>query len=584
MRPVSTLLGGLAAMAMTASAASAEPAARIRGVDDPDLLEYLYAVVGEQTSVPAGPRETHDRAVAAADRVTRALRSRGYYASEAETVQNDNPLRPTIRVQPGPVFRFSRVTLGFDGDPIPEARRAAEDRFTLQAGDPVDSEAIILAETRAVEALREQGYPDAEARERDIIVDHAQTDATGDFRLETGRFARFGELRLGDDSALRASLVDRIAPFEQGAPVTRSELGEFAARLRGLPGISAAEVTLGDNPDGEARSVNVALEPGPRHVLELGAGYSTSDGAGIEGDLTRHNLYRGAETLTLSARLAQIDSLAGLRLDIPHWRRYGQTLSFSLHAEAERTDAYDRDAISTAVSITREINPQLAVTLGAQAETARIDEAAAAVLRTTSGGVNIASASLGAVWDTRNDALDPSEGFRIEGVIEPALLFDSGLTSFYKGVVRASAYYALSETWVLAGRAAYGTLLNADTREIPADRRFFAGGGGSARGFDYQALSPVGPTGAPFGGVSLLELSGEARWRYSSRLGFAAFIDAAAAGPNPDPDFSALRAGIGAGVRYYTSFGPIRLDVATPLDRQGGETPVQIYISIGQAF
>ena len=137
MRPVSTLLGGLAAMAMTASAASAEPAARIRGVDDPDLLEYLYAVVGEQTSVPAGPRETHDRAVAAADRVTRALRSRGYYAGEAETVQNDNPLRPTIRVQPGPVFRFSRVTLGFDGDPIPVARRAAEERFTLQAGDPV---------------------------------------------------------------------------------------------------------------------------------------------------------------------------------------------------------------------------------------------------------------------------------------------------------------------------------------------------------------------------------------------------------------------------------------------------------------
>lgn len=168
--------------------------------------------------------------------------------------------------------------------------------------------------------------------------------------------------------------------------------------------------------------------------------------------------------------------------------------------------------------------------------------------------------------------------------MEPVGLIDDGFSSFFKGSVSASTYHALSERWVVAGRIGVGTILNANAEEIPADRRFFAGGGGSARGFDYQALSPLNPSGVPFGGVSLLELSGELRWRYSPRLGFAGFIDAAAAGGNPEMDFDALRAGAGFGVRYYTGFGPIRLDVATPLDRRSGETPVQVYISIGQSF
>ncbi|MEE2567681.1 autotransporter assembly complex protein TamA [Hyphobacterium marinum] len=584
MNRFSTLLCGGAAAVVLAATAQAEPYARIRGVEDAELLESLYAVIGDQTSVPAGPREAHDRAVEAADRVTRALRSQGYYAARAETVQNDNPLRPTIRVRPGPLYNFSQLSIDFTAAPRPDAREAAEAAFTLSSGDPVRAEAVILAETGLVEALQERGYPDARALDREIIVDHAVRSATGAFQFDPGTFARFGELRVPDDSPVRASLVQRLAPFAPGEPVTRSELGEFSSRLRGLEGIASAEVTLGDGSGGENRAVDVQIEAGPRHVLELGGGYSTSDGAGVEGELTRHNLYRGAETLTLSARLAEIDSYAGARLDIPHWRRYGQTLTAGIRAEAERTDAYDRDALEASVSVTREITPQLAVTLGLRAESARIDEAAATVLATTSGALNIASASLGAVWDTRNDALDPSDGYRIEGVIEPAVLLDDGVSTFYKGVVQASGYHSFSDRWVLAARAAVGTILNADAGEIPADRRFYAGGGGSARGFDYQALSPVGPTGAPFGGVSLLELSTELRWRYSPRLGFAAFVDAASAGGNPDVDFGALRAGIGAGVRYYTGFGPIRLDVATPVDRRSGETPVQIYISIGQSF
>jgi translocation and assembly module TamA len=109
------------------------------------------------------------------------------------------------------------------------------------------------------------------------------------------------------------------------------------------------------------------------------------------------------------------------------------------------------------------------------------------------------------------------------------------------------------------------------------------------RGYGYQELTPlqIAPrSGAlePFGGRSLIEGSAELRWRRSERLGFAAFIDAGAAGPDIAPAFDALRYGAGLGVRYYPGFGPIRFDVATPIDPRAQDEAVQVYISIGQAF
>ncbi|MEN0654115.1 MULTISPECIES: autotransporter assembly complex protein TamA [Hyphobacterium] len=564
----------------------AEPVARIRDVEDESLRSQLRAVIGETPHAPAGPREARQRAEEAAARVRRALRSFGYYAGTATAVvlDGDGRLRPAVRVEPGPRFTFSSVDLDLTRpvtQPAAERTRAA---FTLSEGDPVDAQSILAAEHEAVVTLRAEGYPDAETRERDIVVDHAATTARGQFIIEPGPFARFGAIEMPGETILRPSYVRRLAPFVPGDPAAPEALIDFADRLSGLPGVERAEVRLGDTVDGEeARTVIVELEAAPRHQLELGAGYSTTEGAGIEGEWARRNLFGGAEALTLTARLATLDSLAGARLEFPNWQRYGQTLTLTAEAEAERTDAYDREAFTLGAGLRRAISDELAATLGAEIETARVEEARG-VTRTRAGDLQLAAASIGAIWDRRDDPLDPQTGFTLEGDFVPAAVFDDGFTTFYTARIAATAYYPLAEDVVLAGRARLGTILNVDAAEIPADRRFYAGGGGSARGFEYQSLSPAGPTGQPFGGTSLVETSVEVRWRRSDTLGFAAFIDSAAAGSDPMPDISAMRAAFGIGVRYYTGFGPIRLDLATPLDRRDGEDPVSIYISIGQAF
>jgi translocation and assembly module TamA len=138
---------------------------------------------------------------------------------------------------------------------------------------------------------------------------------------------------------------------------------------------------------------------------------------------------------------------------------------------------------------------------------------------------------------------------------------------------------------VLAGRTAVGTIFGATRDQIPADERFYAGGGGSVRGFGFQLAGELDDDDDPLGGRSLLELSGEVRVRITDTIGAVAFVDAGSAFQSSVPDFDEeLRVGVGPGLRYFSPIGPVRLDVGFPLNRRDVDDAFQIYISLGQAF
>jgi translocation and assembly module TamA len=129
-----------------------------------------------------------------------------------------------------------------------------------------------------------------------------------------------------------------------------------------------------------------------------------------------------------------------------------------------------------------------------------------------------------------------------------------------------------------------GRILNGSIPEVPASRRFYAGGGGSVRGFAYQDVGPRLSDGTPLGGLSLFEGSAEVRRDVTAHWGVAAFVDAGAIGSSGPIDFKHLAVGAGIGVRYSVGVIPIRVDVATPVSNSRGASPYQITISIGQSF
>ena len=161
-------------------------------------------------------------------------------------------------------------------------------------------------------------------------------------------------------------------------------------------------------------------------------------------------------------------------------------------------------------------------------------------------------------------------------------------TLFLVSEVSGSTYYSVfdDDQLVLAARTRVGSIVGEETEVIPANKRFYAGGGGSIRGFEFQKVGPLDDDEDPLGGRSVLELGFEARIRLTETIGLVPFIEGGTVFDSSFPDFDEeLLWSAGLGLRYFTAIGPVRLDVGFPLNgRDGVDGLFEFYVSLGQAF
>jgi translocation and assembly module TamA len=190
-------------------------------------------------------------------------------------------------------------------------------------------------------------------------------------------------------------------------------------------------------------------------------------------------------------------------------------------------------------------------------------------------------------YDGSDDLLDPTRGFRLGGRISPEISAHGGSFAYARTQIDASAYRPVSSTVVAAGRIRLGTIIGASSLSIAPSRRLYAGGGGSVRGYGYQQLGPHDIDGDPIGGRGLAEFALEARVRlkaFGGNFGVVPFFDGGTLTTKSWPSTSGWQFGAGIGVRYYSSFGPIRIDVGTPLNPRPSDGRIAVVVSLGQAF
>lgn len=551
----------------------------LSGDPNAELARALQSLLDER------PKNGSADAQASANILLRYLRSEGYYTARVIVDQSEDP--PSFQVTQGELFRFSSVAVmaqGHNG-----ASSVARNAIALQTGDPVRASDVLSAETHGLRALRNSGWPDARLDHREVTVDHA--DASGDavFIYEPGAESLYGEISLETDR-WRSGFIRRLAPFEPGERVSRTQLRSFESRLEALESILGAATSLSapiEQQGPQRRAVTVSTAPAPRHVAEAGFSLSTSEGGGVSGAYKRLNLLGGDETLDISVNLATVQSGLTVELSAPHWRRLGQKLTLEAHTGREETDAYDLLEAGVGARVSRPLNETLTVSLGTNFTSSHSET------DTFDLDVYTSSISLGAVWDDRDSAIAPMDGYLFSVDLSPTVVTGDAATQdsrtvgeaqYLKTVGEARTYQRLSSSLIIAGRLRAGGIVGAPLYALPPDQRFFAGGGGSARGYEYQSLAPRNEAGALIGGRSIIETSVEARWRGSRRWGGVMFVDSAAAGRDETPDFGAMRSAVGFGLRYYLDFAPLRFDVATPLDPIVGDPELQIYIGLGEAF
>jgi len=558
----------LAGMTLTASAHG--QSVNLTESDDPALQNALQSLIDERTK--AGASNTR----ASSEQLVRYLRSEGYYTARVIVDQSENA--PVYQVTAGERFHFTAVSVRAGGQS--DARSVAREALPIEVGDPVRAEDVLNAETEALRALRNSGWPDAQLEDRTITVDHA--DASGDavFVYAPGAESLYGDLDL-ESERWRESFIRRLAPFQPGNRVSASQMRSFESRLEALQSMSSAAVTLEapEEIDGpQRRAVRVSPSPAPRHEAEAGFSLSTSEGGGVSGAYERRNLFGGDETLDINLNLATVQSGLQVELTAPHWRRLGQALTLEARAEREETDAYDLVEAGVGARVSRPITDALTLSLGGDLSVSHSENA------TLDLNVYTGSVSLGAVWDQRDSAIAPTQGHLVSMEVSPTVLAGDANSTYFRTVAEGRTYQRLTSSLIIAGRLRAGGLIGAPLESLPPEQRFFAGGGGSARGYEYQSLSPRNAQSDLVGGRSIVESSVELRWRQSRRWGGVLFVDSAAAGRDETPDFGAVRSAVGLGVRYYLDFAPVRFDVATPLDANTGDADIQVYIGLGEAF
>ena len=580
---------------MLASAAMADPRAQIRGEMDAGLRAQLVRAVGEVDAAPTNRFEARRHARGAMEAAEALLRSEGYYQPVLEdSVEGDEAPVAVVIVTPGRRFALSEVQVLW-ADPSPDAvtDTAVRSEIGLSAGQPGRAGDIISAEGRIVAGLTRRGYADADAQPRRVVVDHAAFTVQPTFRIAAGPLVRLDGVRLETRGPTHPDWVAGLAPWSEGDVYDPEDVAELERRLleTGVyDGVGVALATTDQtNADGN-RPIIVTLTDRPRRILEAGATFSTAEGSGLDLIWTWHNRFGRADTLVWQARAADVDSRLGLSLSLPHWRRPGETLRLSGALLNEDTDAYRRTAVALSADLQQRLGKTSWVSYGVGLDTGQYDENRFDPITRMPVNFNrdlvILTGRASAYIDRSDDPLDPVTGWRLSASAQPTAVTGEDTVLFLRTEAQATAYLPLQEggKTVLAGRMRIGSIIGGEELTVPSDRLFYAGGGGSVRGFEYQGVGPRLPDNTPRGGLSLFETSIEVRrdvWRNFQAVGF---VDAGAIGFQETPDFSNLRYGAGFGVRYKLPFGPIRADIAFPLDRRDGDADFQIYVSIGQAF
>ena len=589
-----TSLALTAATWLTASAAFAEePMAQIQGVEDRALREAIQRALTQSKQSPQSRAEARRRARQAGEDAIAVLRAEGYYAYTVEPdVLEGDPPRAVVKVAPGPVFVIADPRIDWSGTPPDEGtRQRAAAAMRLTEGEPGRSADVVGAEGRIVAQVAKLGYADAAAEPREVIVDHADHTVRPAFRIAAGELVHLDGVEVVTKGRTNPAWVGRLAPWVVGDVYDPEDVAELERRLRDTSVYDSISVSLA-GPDKATtegfRPVVVTLADRKSRTLELGAGYSTSEGAGVDARWIRYNRLKRADTTTYTLRFAKLEQRLEAEIALPHWRRPQQTLKLNSAVFRNDTDAYNETGATIGVDLTKRRQTTAYRTFGVSLDLSQTKEQVNRNGSVAGRKLNIATfAGLAAyAWDFSDNILDPKRGWRLEARGEPTYVVGDTTAPYLKLTTQGSAYvpFGKQASTVLAGRLKLGAIVGAGILDVPASRRFYAGGGGSVRGYAYQAIGPRLADNTPQGGVSLIESSLEVRRKIVGPWSGVAFIDAGAIGTHETPQREDFRAGAGFGVRYDLGFGPIRADFAAPLGRRKGDPAFQIYLSIGQSF
>jgi len=558
---------------------------RITGVEDRALrreLRNVSVMRALSSRPPVSELQLRRRARRDPPLFEQVLRNHGFYGVKVETHIDMQRRRPRVHfeINTAPPYDLRNITLQ---STIPDVAMPLASEIGLQTGTVAIASSILQANDEIIRILRTKGHAFAAVDAREVVVIHPEQAVDIHYEINPGNVYRFGETRIEGLRNVQEPFIRRKIPWQEGDPFDGRMLARVRRRLIAADLFGAVRIETGDSPpEDDLLPITAKLTERKHRSITLGMGYGSDEGWRARAGWVHRNFLQRGERLSVDYTISERGQIGELAFKRPDYRRVDQNLHLLLQYEIEDTRAFRSEKIGALARITRLHRDDRLYGIGLGLRYSAVENTE------ERQAYNLLYLPVTMEQDRSDDPLDPRSGNRLNLGVAP--YWDTIDTDifFVKPRVSFSAYAPLSRRNNLdwAGKITLASILGESRNRIPADERYYAGGGGSIRGYRYQTVGPM-ENRTPTGGRSLFLLSQELRWRWAETMGLVAFIDGGAVTEEAwfERTVDDLRWGTGLGFRYFTPVGPLRFDAAIPIRRREGiDDPWQFYISLGQAF
>lgn len=512
------------------------------------------------------------------------LDSNGYYSG---TIQQDinwqaNPIKIQIQFKPGVQYKINTIAIQYLDEDLSYLPLSLE-KFNLNKEDPALAINIISSVDNLMQYIHNNGYPLAKLEHTQYIINRMAYTLDINLIIKQGPLLHMGEVQPQNKLNISTRFLNKIITWKEGRVWSNALIDSYRTRLQQTGLFSSISLTPSNKKEQNRNTpIELVATEAPPRTISGGVQYSSDQGIGARGTWEHRNVFGNGEFFRLTAPMTQDDQRIMANFRKPAFGSPKQSFISEAQLLKENTTSYKQQLASITAGLERQFNRRLFGSTSFSVDTGFMDDRDSAKKMFTLFGV-----PLSITRDTSKDPLNPVKGTKTTLKIIPyAGKYKKNILTL-RSRLDFSFYLDVLETGklILANKIAVGSLLGRDIENYPAMLRFYAGGGGSVRGYDYQSLGPKNKYGDAIGGLSFSTISFELRMKITDTIGIVPFIDGGNIYEKKFPDFKkAIYWGVGLGLRYYTSFAPIRLDVATPLQNRRHNKHFQFYISIGQSF
>ncbi|MBI6576383.1 outer membrane protein assembly factor [Pseudomonas viridiflava] len=564
--------GGVLVMSLSAAAlADARLDVQITPAN-PDLKANIEGYVGELGERNA--QALRNFSLGAEQQAEKAAQALGYYQAQidSEIQDGENP-RLVIKVLPGEPIRLRNVVVRVEGPAASLKAFKVPQSDALKAGAVLNHGHYEDAKRLIQNQASRYGFFSGRFTSQRLAIDPRAGVADIELVYDSGPRYSLGKVMFSGDSPFDEDLLKRMVPFKENTPYDSQLIAELNQAMQASGYFEGVRVDAAPTAAvGQVIPVTVQLETRKPRTMGLGLGFSTDVGVRGRANWTRHWANAQGHSYGFESELSAPRQNVGLWYDVPLDPPLTDKLRFAGGYQYE--EIAGTDSLSKLLTVGPEWHSKLpsgwerVISLKWQREEYRLGD--------DSGLSTLLMPGISYSYLRSDDRIDPHKGYRLQfdaQVAKEGLGSDANLV---RGNVLLKGLTTIAQNHRFLGRVQFGGNFTDGYTSIPPSLRFFAGGDQSVRGYDYQTLSPTNSDGDRIGGRYMVAGSVEYQYSIAEKWRLATFVDQGNSFNNLD--LPSLKTGVGFGVRWVSPVGPLRLDLAHPLDDDGG---VRLHFSMG---